>query len=169
MRLDTLDDLQAEFSRVEELRQAGRYADALDGYIAIIEARLEKLIGGGGPAGLSAADLVILERMADLAALLGHHEAADDLLAAMVEQLELVENYVGADYASLKRIHLALGCGRLRDADALLRDMRSRIGEIDDIVFSRPGLVRWESEREWSGANADERALLFSRLYHMMG
>jgi hypothetical protein len=169
MRLDTFDDLQAEFSRVEELRQAGRYTDALDGYLAIIEARLEKLIGGGEPAELSAADLVILERMADVAALLGHHEVADDLLAAMVDQLEQVENYVGADYASLKRIHLALGCGHLRDADALLRDMRSRIGEIDDIVFSRPGLARWESEREWPGANADERALLFSRLYHMMG
>lgn len=169
MKLDTFEDVQAAFSAVEELRKKGRLAGALDGYIEIIEARMENLVGGGDATELSAADLTILERTAELAALFGHHEAADDLLAAMADQLEQVENYVGSDYTTLKRTHLALGCGRLRDADSLLRAMRPRIGELDDIIFSASGLARWEAERKWPGANDDDRAVLLSRLYHVMG
>lgn len=169
MNLDSLEEIQAAFSAAEELRRRGKYAAALDGYVAILVARLGQMSSGGSLSELSAADLTIIERAADLAALLGHRDAADDLLDAMVTHLEQLGNYVGADYAALKRIHLSLGCGRLDAADRLLRAMSPRIGDIDNIVFDPAELARWESERIWPGANAADRAILFSRLYHMMG
>jgi hypothetical protein len=169
MNFDTFEEIQAAFSAAEELRRGGEYDAALDGYVAILEARLSQMFGGGGLPELTAADLTIVERTADLAALLGYRDAADDLLCGMTTQLEQVGNYVGADYAAVKRVHLSLGCGRLDAADRLLRSMSPRLGDIDDIVFSPADLARWESERSWPGASAADRAALLSRLYHVLG
>jgi len=169
MSLDTFEEIQAAFDEAEERRRRGEYAAALDDYVGILTVRLGQILSGGRLSELTAADLTIIERAADLAALLSLPDAADDLLGAMVTQLEGVGNYVGADYAALKRIHLWLGCGRLDAACRLLRAMKVRIGEIDNIVFEPAALARWESERNWPGANADDCAVLFSRLYHVMG
>lgn len=169
MNPETFEKVQAAFSAAEELRRRGDYNAALDGYVAILASRLGQILGGGRLSELTAADLTIIERAADLAALLRYSGAADGLLDAMVTQMEQVGNYVGADFAALKRIHLSLGCGRLDDADRLLRAMSPRIGDIDDIVFDPAELTRWESGRWWPGANAADRAVLFSRLYHVMG
>jgi hypothetical protein len=169
MNLDTFEEIQAAFSAAEGLRLRGEYGAALDDYVDILVARLGQILTGGRLSELTAADLVITERAADLAALLRFPDAADDLLDAMAIQLRKVGNHVGADYAALKRIHLSLACGRTDKADCLLRAMSPTIGGVDDIVFDPAGLARWESERIWPGASAADRAVLLSRLYHVMG
>jgi CHAT domain-containing protein len=166
------ENIQTAFRRTEALRRAGRFGEALDGYQALISLRLaalESVSGSGADFKLTAADLVLLERAAELAVLFGYDEAADNLLASMTSALERARNWFGADYALLKRIHLALSFGRLAAARQLLRAMQPRIGRLEAINFSEAGLNNWEAKCVWADATPADHIVIFSRLYLIIG
>jgi hypothetical protein len=167
LSLDAFAALEAGVRRAEEQWRQGDLTAALHSYTDLLAQRLAS--GQEAVATLTAADLVVIERLADLAVPLGYAQAADDLLTSMVALNERAGNRYGADYASLKRIHLALGCGRLRDAYALLQAMQPGIGDLQSIEFSPSGLAQWEARRSWPGTSRADRAVLFSRLYLEMG
>lgn len=145
--------------------QRGDFAVAFAQYQSLLR---ERLLAGGcksALATLTAADMVIIERTADLAILFGYTEAADNLLAGMMMLNQQAGNRYGADYIMLKRINLALQRGLLREADELLQTM----SDIQAIRFTPAGLAHWESQPHWSGADQADRIVLLSRLYLVMG
>jgi tetratricopeptide (TPR) repeat protein len=166
------DDMEAAFKRAEQARKDGRFAEALDGFLALMIGRLSSLDSFDSSkltANLTAADLVILERTGELAVLFGYDQAADDLFSGMALALKKARNFFGADYIAVKRAHLALSFGRIHDAMRLLRAMRPRIGEIEAISFNDSGLDHWEAGCRWQEATPADYAVIFSRLYLVMG
>ncbi len=161
MKLDSFDDIEAAFQEVEQKRSQGDLLGAYDSCFAIVSQRLS--------ARLIDADLVIIHCLADLAILFGQVQAADDLLAGVAGKYQEVGADHRANFAWLKRIHLALDRGFLRQADELLQAMAPRIGDIRTIQFSSSGLVQWEAGCNWPDADSQDCAILFAQLHLAMG
>jgi tetratricopeptide (TPR) repeat protein len=159
--------LEARVQEAEDHFRRGEFGPAVEIYKDLLAQRLSSRLEGASR--FLAADLVIMERLADLSVFFGAFAVADDILAAMVALNEESGNRYGADYALLKRIHLALGHGRLRYAYELLQRMESSTGDIGAIEFTSTGLVRWEQERAWPDLTGEARAVLLSRLYLVLG
>src|SRR5262245_38332203 len=119
--------LEAGVQRAEDFCRRGAYGAALDTYRALLGERLA--CGSGSVAHLRAADLVIIERLADLSALFGLFDAADDLISAMAALTRAAGNDVAADYAQLKRVELSLAHVALQAAFEQLRELGTRIGD----------------------------------------
>jgi hypothetical protein len=154
----------------EESWSRGAWAEALEAYTEILRGRLDELRDAGAlVSALRALDLVVIERVADLAVPFGFLRAADRLLEGYVAVTSAAGNFMAADYAALKRVHLALGDGRLNDAIARLEEMSDFLGDIHQIRFESEALERWEAERPWREFESDDRAVLFTRLYLVLG
>lgn len=166
MPTTSIDDIEVDFKRAEEARRSGNFKRAFAGYLTILTSRIRVV---GEPSNLTAADMVVLERAAELATLFGYDKGADDLLAGMASLLESAQNFFGADYATVKRIHLALSFGRLTNASQLLRGMSSRIGDIEAHSLTDTDLDAWETRCHWNDTTAEDRAVMFSRLYLIFG
>jgi CHAT domain-containing protein len=162
-------EIEAAFTAAEAERKAGNYQRALDDYLSIVKKRLATLRESPSDSKLAAADMVVIERAADLAVLFGHDQGADNLLCGMVTALQDAGNSFAADYVGLKRIHLAMSFGRLSDARNLLSLLKPRIGNVQSISLDAVGIRSWESTCHWSESGAAERAVLFSRLYLVLG
>lgn len=159
---DDFDQIKAAIEEAEEKRKRGDLLGAYEIYYQIFFARLcaKKLI---------AADLSIIQSLADLAIFFGDFQIADCLLTGLASLCEEKGNIHRADYTRLKHIHLALDWGSLRQADRLFEDMSPRIGNIRTIRISPSGLVQWERSCSWSNTDSQDRTVLFSQLYLAMG
>jgi CHAT domain-containing protein/tetratricopeptide (TPR) repeat protein len=118
---------------------------------------------------MRAIDLVAIERLADLAIPFGFLRAADRLLDGYVAVTRSAGNLMAADYATLKRVRLALGYGRPHDAVARLGDMAGSIGDIHQIRFQSAALRLWEADLPWRAFESGDQAVLYSRLYLELG
>lgn len=164
--LDSFDRLAAAIKQAEDLKRRAEYRSALEVYRQTLSARTGEL--ATPPNAFTHADLVLLERHADLEILFGHTAIADDLLAALVAILQAVGNRFYADYALLKRLHLALECGAVNQAHQLLRSMES-LGDLDAVEISPAGLSRWERQLYGYDINNADRAFILAHLYLNMG
>jgi tetratricopeptide (TPR) repeat protein len=159
-------ELQTGVQRAEDDLRAGRYRAALDAYTVLLRGRLAL---AGGIDSFGAADLVVIERLAELATLFGLFGAADDLLLSMVELCRRAGNDLAADYTQLKRIETVLARGQLDEAYGLLCELEDRIGVLEKLDLSTAGLTRWEAAIEWRRFDENERSVLFTRAYLIMG
>ena len=151
----------------EEELAAGRYRAALDVYANLLRNRLKTMDTDGGNFKIS--DLIVVERLAELSTLFGLFAAANDLLDGMVELCQRAGNDLASDYARLKRTELALARSRPHDAYALLRELAPRLGELEDLDISSAGLVRWELAIGWQHYPIEDRIVLLTRTYLVMG
>jgi hypothetical protein len=158
--------LEAQVQRAEHLYRGGDYRAALDTYSALLRDRLASS-GSGSVAHLRAADLVVIERLADLSVLCGMIDAADDLIGAIVAITRSAGNNVAADYAQLKRVEISLETGTLEAAFKQLRDLEGRIGDLHAIDMSSAGFARWEKQTAWYDLAAADREVQFSRVYYV--
>jgi hypothetical protein len=161
-----LRSLQIAVQEAETAFRDGRFPAALERYRQILSQRLE------GPSAVSApgaADMVVIERLADLSLLFGAQDAADDLIGAVVLLGAGAGNFVAADYASLKRADIALARGRARDALEHITGMEPRTGDLGTIELSAAGLRVWEDTVPWRSAPAADRTVMLSRLCLVLG
>jgi CHAT domain-containing protein len=170
LSVDPIDRLEAAAQKAEDAWRNGDFAAALQLYARAMSERLANNAYGVDPTiKLEAADLVVMERLSDLARLFGRGEAADELLSIAINQISAAGNDYWADLLRVKRVDLALGCARLRHAQALLDEMSSSIGDVRDITFTRAGLRVWEQQRRWTNANQRDRVTIFTLLSFVMG
>ncbi|MBE7384988.1 MAG: CHAT domain-containing protein [Leptolyngbya sp. SIO1E4] len=163
--MESVRDSQAALEAAVETAELKRSRGDLPGAYADYQAIVAERLG----ADYSAADLSILQSLADLAALCGHFRAADDVLIGLVGLCQQAKNVHRADYATLKRIHLALDRGHLRQAMTLFEDMAARIGSIQAIDITPQGLLTWEAKCRWPNTDTADRTVLFTLLYLEMG
>jgi tetratricopeptide (TPR) repeat protein len=157
------EEFTAAIEAAEDQWQSGRWVAARDAYRDLAIRRQAEL---GTAETLVDADLLVIQRLADLSTPLGDTEAVDTLLAAL-GRLYRERGFQGrADHAAIKRLHLALGAERFYDAIAALRSLEPSLGRVEEMDLSSRGLARWETGRPWP---ADERSVLFSQLYLGMG
>lgn len=169
--LDSIEGLEAAVQDAHDDWRGGNYAASFEKYLAIVGGRLA--IAGKYGQSVSVvfgpADLIVIERLSELARLFGHLEAANDLLEAIRSLASESGNLYLADSLLLKRIDLLLGFGKLDESYKLLELMQPRIGNVDEIKFDKQGLSKWESSCNWPDTQPRERRLMFSLLYLAMG
>jgi hypothetical protein len=162
--------LDSAVQAAEDAWRGGAWCAALDAYAEVLRGRLEDLRDQGVAAAvLRAIDLMVIERLADLAVPAGFLRAADRLLEAYVALTSAAGNRPAADYAALKRVRLALEQGRWRDALERLGEMAPSIGDVHAIRFETMALKRWEARRPWRDLDHADQAVLYSRLYLELG
>ena len=167
---DPIERLEAHAQEAEDAWRRGDFDAAFRIYAA---AMAERLAGSGygveAGAKLEAADLFVLERLSDLALLLGRDEQADGLLDVAAGQVAEAGNLYWADLLNVKRADLAIGRGRPRAAQSLLNRMRPSIGDLSRIRFGGAGLEEWERRCHWPESDGRDRATIFALLYFVMG
>lgn len=169
--LDSIEGLEAAVQDAHDDWRGGNYAASFQKYLDIVDGRLEIAEKARLPitATFGPADIIVIERLSDLARLFGHLEAASDLLEAIWLLASASENVYLADSLLLKRIDLLLGFGKLDESFELLRLMQPRIGNVHEIKFNKQKLSEWESSCDWPDTQLRERRLMFSLLYLTMG
>jgi hypothetical protein len=162
--------LVAAVQAAEETRSRGHWGEALEAYAEILRVRLEELRDAGTlDSAMQAIDLIVIERLADLAVLFGFLRPADRLLEGYIALTSAAGNLMAADYAALKRVHLALGYGQIHDAVEQLEQMAPSLGNIHLIRFESQALRRWEAECPWREFDDADQAVLYTRLYLELG
>lgn len=166
MPFDTFAELNSAFKSAQAKFFQGKFLAAYDDLLEVFTYRL---LSGKLAEGYLDADLKVMQSLADLAALFGEFQAADDLLCSAVTLYNKTDNSSAADYTHLRRIQLCLDRGDLNLARNLLQEMAPRIGNIQNIQFSSAGLNQWEAGCLWRNASSEDRKLLFTELYFAMG
>jgi hypothetical protein len=163
----TRQEFDAQIRRCEVLRRGGDLNAAYDAYALLLERRVAgRLSGTVTP---YAADLLVIERVADMAGLFGHFEAAEELLGGMTLLCDEAGNDYYTDYSILKRTELAFNRGDVRAAEELLGLLAPRVGDIEAVEYTPQGLERWERACAWRKADADGRTVIFAFLYLCVG
>jgi len=172
MTADELNALVAVTQQGEDLLADGQYAAALKHYrqaLAQIPTAEQKGNPVAPPESVRAIERLAVDRLAELAVMMGQAEVADGLLADLAERCAQTGQRYHADYATVRRIEAALEDGRLRDAYALLQALAPSIGDVTAITFSASGLAQWEAGCSWPQVTRADRVVLFARLYYVMG
>lgn len=151
----------------EALYSAGNLPQALECYRDIVTGRLTQI--AAHESNWWAADVIVLERLADLAILEGSLAAAQDLLTGLRELYLREDNRYAADYVAIKLSHLALENNNVSEAHTWLQALTDIIGDLDSIDLSENGLCKWETTISWPGQDEDSKNALLVRLYIVMG
>jgi hypothetical protein len=151
--------LVATIESAERLWKQGDLAPAFEFYRDALQATLDST------ASLSAADLVALERFADLAVLVGNGEAAAQALSVMADVCAAAGNDYAEDYAVLKGALVAQQNGRLKHALSLIYSLAGRFGDLDALTFEPEALKEWEAGMRWPQTDGDDRAVVFALFY----
>lgn len=160
-------ELVAQVRQAEADWTTGRFAQSFDRYVDLALKRLRQV---GEADQLSAADLVILERLAEQATLFGRIAMADGLLSAMAELNRRHGNTRGYRYLHLHRLHLALAAGRLEVVQTILDQLQQDwLGSLDQVDVSAEGLAKWEQGLETPGATEADNRILIARLHAALG
>lgn len=162
-----LQDFEAGMQGAEEALRANRLEHALQAYCGLLQRVLARRLDTG--LDFRAADMVAMERVAELAALMARLDAADSLLATMVQLGVDAGHALLADHAQLKRAEMFADHGRLTDAFARLDALRPRIGAMHAMVLDEDGLLAWERGLAWHAYPPDECAALLTRCLAVMG
>ena len=166
MPVDTITALEAEAVKAEDLWRSGNWRGALDAYCALFNRRWGYLQGRAES--LAAADLTILERIADLAAPFGRYKEADRLLEIAASGYARLGSPYWSDYATLKRIHLAFSNDLPYEARLLFQSMHSTLGDVERLPLTSEGFARWESAYRPAG-DEEKRKVFFAPAYLELG
>jgi CHAT domain-containing protein len=164
MNISSFEQFEEAVHQAEDHWRRGDWPRAHEAYHRLVEQRLADL--RYDLEAMHEADLLVVERLADLTTPFGEIGTSDDLFAAVATLHRTRGNPAKADYLVLKRIHLALGADQLDKALELLPGLSSSIGSVEEIPFSSELLSEWEAGRSWPAA---ERPGLFVQLYLQLG
>jgi CHAT domain-containing protein len=166
LALNSIDALETRARKVEGLWREGNWRGALDGYCALFRERWNSLAENGES--LTAADLTILERIADLAVPFGQYKAADQLLETAVKGYDRLGGTFWADLVTIKRVQLAFSNLLPYEARIILGTRRATLGDVETMEFTAEGFTRWESSYR-QAPDTENKSLLFSHLYLVLG
>ena len=189
---DLHSQLEADVRSAERRWAAGDWGGALDAYREIVRRRVVAHGYGHGDgaslaASLSAADLVVIERLAELCVPFGYLSAADDLLSVIAQTAAAAGNRFAADFAGVKRMHLALSRGDFDAAAALLGELGAALGDrgepvtaadepdgppADPLGDPSADLPSWErayAGGRWPAADTGQRRVFFSQFHFQAG
>ena len=162
--------LEQAVQEAEEQRRRGDVAEALNSYKTILRKRLlDHQPDQPAVQSLKAADLIVMDRLAELSLLFGHGEAADNLLNGMAGLCGQADNAYGADYATLRRIYLAVSLGQLDKALNLLQKLTKTLRDWQKLPFSSQALKEWEIKRYWPNTDEAGRVVLLVYFYAVVG
>src|ERR1700756_4837199 len=154
--------LEEKVQKAEDRWLAGRWRPALELYCDIFLERWSKI--GGHSDNLTAADLTILERIADLSAPIGFAHLAESVLADVAQGYRRLHSQYWSDLITLKRIHVAFANHDPLRARELFRDMGGTLAGIEDAPLTETTFAIWERSYPRSRPAEDLR-LVFTNFY----
>jgi hypothetical protein len=135
----------------------------------ICRAALIESLGDDPARPLSAAQLVMVETLSDLAVLLGRVEAAEALVRTLADTLHAASNIEGGDYAVLKLAYSLASRGEAEAARDALNQLAEPLGgPIENFDLSPTGLREFEAKTSWRKLGAAPHALLCGLAYLSM-
>ena len=155
-------ELEAGTQTAENLARVGRYAAAREALVDLIGQRMRSLLRSHGD--FCTADLVVMQRASEIAAMLGRLDVADPLMHAYEELCRRHSNDVAADYAVLVRAEFAMNRGSVDEAEQRLASL-SLMNAVDASDFGAGDAEDWELAFGWPTLPSEDRALLLSRYY----
>lgn len=163
---DEHSSLEEAVGAAEAELRAGRWPQALSRYYEILRARLQSLARTltGAPT-LTAADAIIIERLADISLLVGRVEEAIKLFQALAASFRHAGNSFAADIIAVKLLHIATSAGDRPAIKSALASLATTIGDFDQIGFDEAGLAQFEEACQWNNAQAPARALFFAQFF----
>ena len=162
----SFDLLQSAVQQAEEQWRSGHAKSSLLSYCDIFSQRWAQLTHN--PDALTAADLTILERIADLSLPFGLARQAASLLESAADGYARLHNPYWHDLITLKRIHLCFGEHQPLRARELFRDLHSPLDAIETLSLS----PRFFAELEASytrDTDAEPRRTLLTEFYLQLG
>jgi CHAT domain-containing protein len=162
----TFELLEAWVQEAEDAWRSGNRQQAWERYRSILRQRLEQV--GYNPAALTAADLTIVERWADLSIPFGRVHDADNLLILAANGYRRIGSHYWFDLITLKRIHLCFGRHAPLDARELFRDLHPPFDDIESKSATHGFMQQMESS--YLNDTEDEpRLVLFENFYLQLG
>jgi CHAT domain-containing protein len=143
MDLLELDLLEEKVQKAEERWRSGQWRPALELYCEIFLEQWRKL--DGRSEALTAADLTILERIADLSAPIGFAQLAESVLAQVAQGYRRLGSQYWADLITLKRIHVAFANHDPFRARELFRELGGTLAGIEDAALTETAFSQWEN------------------------
>ena len=154
------------FFEAERKRADGGLKDAVAIYLDLLNYRLKQV---SQAADFTNYDAIIIERLADLSLLFGITEASLNLLTGLQQLYQEVNNTYLYVYTITRIANVRLEMGELKNTFELLKELSPFIGDINNIEMDIKGLPRWERSCRFEKLAQEERAVIFTRLYYMMG
>lgn len=162
----TFELLETRVQEAEDAWRSGNRQQAWERYRSILSQRLEQV--GYNPAALTAADLTIVERLADLSIPFGRVHDADDLLSLAANGYCRIDSNYWFDLITLKRIHLCFGRHAPLEARELFRDLHPPFDDIESKSATHGFMQQIESS--YLHDTEDEpRLVLFENFYLQLG
>lgn len=158
---------EARFDEAERLRRTGRYAAALDAYCALLHARTaiaRDLLGT-----MQTIDIVLMERISELAMFHGKPLAAAELLDASYNILFTAGNIYAASWASVKAAYAYLAAGKWNSARTALHRLAPQAGDLQSLELLPDSIQHWERCCRWPGVPAIEQQALIVRILLELG
>jgi CHAT domain-containing protein len=166
MALETIERLEREVQRAEDQCRAGNTRAALESYCRIFQDRWSTL--GGRVEALWHADLLVIERLAEISLPFGKAAQADTLFLTAAEGYMRLGLRYWFDYLTLKRVHLALSGNDVSRARDLLRELQPSAGDLEALALEPNRFEAWEASYTGS-RDPSERQTLFANLYLQLG
>lgn len=154
----------ADFSRAERLRSVGLWNEAVEHYRLAL---LERLGATRQP--WRTTELMVIDRFAEAAVLVGKNDAALAALAAMESAAEENGDAYARDYARLKWALTAALCGSAREAHTRLDAFARSSAQAGFGGSTAAELADWEGGFTWPHTTPADRAILFVTLYLAYG
>jgi tetratricopeptide (TPR) repeat protein len=161
------EDFYDYFFKAEKKRAAGQLVEAVYIYQELLSHRLKQVENPAS--GFDNYDAIIIERLADLSQLFGTGEASINLLTGLLQLYQEVNNTYLYIYTIIKIASIHLGMEKLEETFSLLEQLSPFIGNPHQIEINQKGLSLWENNCQLDGIDREERIVLFSRLYYIMG
>ncbi len=175
--LRDLRTLQIAVDEAERFYDVGKINEAFEGYKGIAEKRFFYKITDPNFKYV-AADVIIQERLADLSILVGNILYARNTLTSVRTLYLQNTNLFGADFTTIRIIHLALEAYCISDAKEELKKFSNAklsnaidrsISNLESMNFSKQDLISLEKNVRWSGIDNESRSAFLVRLYLVMG
>jgi hypothetical protein len=164
--VDEHSQLEAAVAEAEAETRASNWPGAIARYCDILRARLGEFESVLSPTPrLTAADAIIVERLADISLLTGHPTQAAKLLKALAATFRQADNRFAADLITLKLLHIAISRGDRTGIQCALKELAETIGEFDQVAFNAAGLADFEHACQWSHVGIADRKLFFAQFF----
>src|SRR5215467_12801196 len=166
MDRQTFQLLEASVQEADDAWHSGNRQQAWERYRDILRQRLEQV--GYNPAALTAADLTVIERWADLSIAFGRAHDADHLLTLAANGYRRIGSTYWFDLITLKRIHLCFGRHTPLGARELFRELHPPFDDIESKSATHGFMRRMESSYFYD-TDDEPRLVLFQNFYLQLG
>ena len=162
----TFELLEASVREAEDAWRSGNRQQSWERYRSILRQRFEQV--GYNPASLTAADLTIIERLADLSIPFGRVQEADQLLTLAANGYRRKGSNYWFDLITLKRIHLCFGRHAPLESRELFRALHPPFDDVETKSAAN-GFMRQMESSYHQDTEDEPRLALFENFYLQLG